>query len=121
MNKSYRDLYIWEASVALAARIIDITDSFPWHQRRVLVDQMQRSAVSVPSNIAEGKGRLSQKELRHYLGTARASLFELRTQIEIASRVRLLNEDQKRELDAAADTIGRGINSLLRRLSSTAQ
>jgi four helix bundle protein len=90
MKKPYRDLFIWQASVDLAVSVIALTDEFPARQRYVLIDQMQRAAVSVPSNIAEGKGRISQRELRHFLATARGSLYELDTQLEIATRAGLL-------------------------------
>jgi four helix bundle protein len=115
--KSYRDLFIWQASVELAKRVIECTDDFPQRQRRVLVEQMQRCAVSIPSNIAEGKGRLTAKELRHYLGIARGSLLELATQLEIASRLELLNHDQQTGLTEHIKKIGAGINALLRTLN----
>jgi four helix bundle protein len=121
MKRSFRDLYIWQAAVDLAVRVIALSNAFPFRQQRVLVEQMQRAAVSVPSNIAEGKGRLSQKELRHFLGIARGSLFELGTQIEIATRVGLLASEQTTELNHSIGKLGVGINSLLRLVSSTAK
>ena len=99
MKKSYRDLFIWQAALDLAVDVISLTDRFPYSQRRVLVQQMQRSAVSVPSNIAEGKGRLSPRELRHFLGNARGSLFELDTQLEIACRTGLVDPETYADLD----------------------
>jgi four helix bundle protein len=116
MKRSYRDLFIWQSAVDVATRVIAVTDEFPLRQRRVLVEQMQRCAVSVPSNIAEGKGRLSQRELRQYLAIARGSLFELETQLEIARRVGLLNEDCHADLDRRIAQIGTGINRLLAKI-----
>ena len=114
MKKSYRDLFIWQASVDLATHVIAVTHEFPVQQRYVLVEQMQRAAISVPSNIAEGKGRLSQRELRRYVGVARGSLYELDTQIEIASRVGFLDEQHRDDLNARLVTIGCGINNFLK-------
>jgi four helix bundle protein len=121
MKKSYKDLYIWQASIDLAVQIVAMTDDFPNRQRYVLVAQMQRAAISVPSNISEGKGRLSQRELRQYLGIARGSLFELDSQLEIATRVGLIDPSRKAHLDDLIGKLGAGINALLRHISSTAQ
>jgi four helix bundle protein len=116
MKRSYRDLFIWQSAVDLAVRVIELSDEFPQRQRRVLVEQMQRCAVSVPSNIAEGKGRLSQKELRHFLAIARGSLSELDTQLEIARRVGLIKDDIHIQLEHRIAITSTGINRLLARL-----
>ncbi len=116
MDPSFQDLPIWQASVALAAEVIALTDDFPWEQRGVLVEQMQRAAISVASNIAEGQGRISPKEFRWFLGTARGSLFELITQLEIANRAGLVPHGRHAELEETARAIGDGINDLLRGL-----
>jgi four helix bundle protein len=121
MKKSYRDLYIWQSSVDLAVSVIQLTNTFPPRQQRVLVEQMQRAAISVPSNIAEGKGRLSQRELRRYLGISRGSLYELNTQIEIATRVDLIEPATAATLEDHIGRLGAGINGLLRHIPSTAQ
>jgi four helix bundle protein len=116
MKRSYRDLFIWQASVELAVIVVALTRDFPRDQRFILTDQMQRSAVSVSSNIAEGKGRLSQRELRHFLGVARGSLFELDTQIEIAARVGLVNQERRADLEHRLAVIGAGIQRLIAKL-----
>ncbi|MFL6245639.1 MAG: four helix bundle protein [Thermoanaerobaculia bacterium] len=121
MKKSYRDLFIWQVSVDLAVSILTLTSDFPVRQERVLVQQMQRAAISVPSNISEGKGRLSQKEFRHFLGIARGSLFELCTQVEIAARIGFIDAERRTALDDRIGKLGAGINSLLRHISSTAR
>jgi four helix bundle protein len=117
MGKSYRDLFIWYESVDVAAAIVAMTDEFPNPKRYALIDQMQRAAISVPSNIAEGKGRLTDKELRHFLGTARGSLFELHTQLEIARKLNLLKPGTYEHLLVRMRKIGSGINNLLKRLN----
>ena len=117
MGKSYLDLFIWYESVDVAAKIVALTDSFAKPTRYALIDQMQRAAISVPSNIAEGKGRLTDKELRYYLGIARGSLFELHTQLEIARRLNLLDAGSYEHLLARMRKIGSGINNFLRKLN----
>ena len=78
---------------------------------------MRRAAVSVPSNIAEGKGHRSDRELAHFLFHARGSLFELRTQVMIAQQLQYLtNVDSNRLLDLA-DTVGRNLNALINSVS----
>ena len=79
----------------LAELVYAITKSFPANEAFNLVSQIQCSAVSVPSNIAEGKGRGSDKEFRQFLYIARGSLFELRTQLELARRLKYIDSDKK--------------------------
>lgn len=118
MKRSYRDLYIWQASVDLAIRVLALTDEIPLRRRFALVDQLTRASLSVPSNIAEGKG-LSAKELRYFLGIARGSLFELKTQLEITARAGYADRETCDQLIDTAERIGAGINKLLRRLNSS--
>lgn len=113
MKKSFRDLFIWQRAVELAVFILDLTEAFPPRQRWVLVTQMQRSAISVSSNIAEGRGRLSQREFRQFLAMARGSLYELGTQVEIAHRAGLIEDDSLREIHIMAAQISTGISHLM--------
>jgi len=119
MGKSYRDLFIWSESVEIAADIVMLTDTFPKAQRLALIDQMQRAAISVPSNIAEGKGRLSPREFRRFLAMARGSLFELHTQLEIARRINLLPAVSYEHLPVRMRKVGSGINNLMKKLNSS--
>ena len=113
--KSFRELYVWSASVELAEQIIVIADLLCEKRRFVLADQMQRAAISVPSNIAEGYGRLSRKEWRHFLAQARGSLFELETQLEIALRIRAIERaESERTLIAK---VGVGLTKMIRTLT----
>ena len=84
MAKSYRDLMVWQKGIQLTTMIYRLTKSFPREEIYSLTSQMRRAAVSIPSNIAEGAGRLNTPEYRQFLGVARASNFELQTHLVIA-------------------------------------
>lgn len=118
MKKSFHNLFIWESAVNLAVSILEATRSFPPHQRYTLAQQMQRCAVSIPSNIAEGAGRLSTREMRKYLGIARGSACELETQLEIARRSGLIDENLHADFDHQLALINTGINRWLTKLKS---
>jgi four helix bundle protein len=82
-NGTYEDLKVWRLAMDLVLEIYRYTASFPKQEIYGLTSQMRRAAVSIPSNIAEGKGRYWRKELLQFLFHARGSLLELRTQITI--------------------------------------
>ena len=85
--KSYRDLEVWKKAMDLTVAIYQLTEAFPESQRYGLASQIQRAAVSVPSNIAEGYGRGHRKEYLHHLWMANGSLKELETQLTLAVRL----------------------------------
>jgi four helix bundle protein len=87
MVKSFRDLDVWRLGLDLAEAVYQCTSSFPKHELFGLTAQMRRAAVSIPSNIAEGRARSSTKELLQFLAIARGSLAELETQFELAIRL----------------------------------
>jgi len=91
----YANLKVWEASMNLAEAVYTLTKIFPDDEKFGLVSQVKRSAVSIPSNIAEGKGRSSDKEFKQFLYIARGSLFELRTQLELARRLGFVENNIK--------------------------
>lgn len=112
----YKELKIWEKGVELAELIFEVTSKFPSSERFGIADQMKRSAVSVPSNIAEGKGRNSRKEFIQFLSITRGSLNELETQCEIAKRARLINEKDLVKIFELTTNIRYGLNALIRKL-----
>ena len=85
----------------------------PNHERFGLTSQLRRAAVSVPSNIAEGQGRLTRGEFRQFLGQARGSLMEIETQITIAHNLGYLHEPQSNELLKLSGEVGRMLNGLV--------
>ena len=93
MPRNYRNLVVWQKSVRLAREVLRLTRSFPRDQRWELVTQMNRAAVSVAANIAEGAGKGSDREFLHGLHIARGSLAELDTQLVIASAMGFVASD----------------------------
>ena len=100
----------------LARDVYQATEGFPRREVFGLISQLCRAAISVPSNIAEGQGRLSEKSFAVFLGQARGSLFELETQLELAESLGYHSRSQLQKLlDDSAD-IGRMLNGLLNTL-----
>lgn len=85
VGSSHRDSVAWQKGMLLARAVYRATQDFPVNERFGLTNQLRRAAVSIPSNIAEGKGRLNTGELIQFLGIARGSILELQTQLELAS------------------------------------
>lgn len=114
MSGTYVDLEVWRATMDLAEGIYRITKVFPKEETYGLTSQLRRAAVSVPSNIAEGKGRSSEKELAQFLCHSRGSLFELETQINLALRLRYIDEQAAKLMLQKAARTGQLLNGLLR-------
>ncbi|CAN5830035.1 four helix bundle protein [soil metagenome] len=90
--KSYKDLIVWQKSTGLLKNMYVVSQLFPKEEQYGLTNQMQRCAVSIPSNIAEGYGRNSTVDYKRFLQIAVGSLYELQTQIEISFQLKYLNE-----------------------------
>ena len=110
---SYYELRVWQQAMNLTKEIYRGTSTFPKHELYGLTQQMRRAAVSIPSNIAEGKGHKSDRELSHYLFHARGSLFELRTQLIIAGELRYITPSESKRIEQLVDAVGRSLNALI--------
>ena len=99
MARSYRELLVWQKAKSLVVHTYKATAEFPRTETYGLVSQIRRAAVSVPSNIAEGQGRLTSGEFRHFLGQARGSLLEAETQLAIALDLGFVGQETYEELD----------------------
>src|ERR1700750_1363814 len=88
-----KELKIWNKAIELAVDVYKATSSFPSDERFGLISQSRRSAVSIPSNIAEGAGRNSKKEVSNFFGIANCSSYELQTQLVISNKLSLLSDD----------------------------
>lgn len=113
MTDSHKDLIAWQKAMALVTDVYASTAAFPRQEIYGLTNQLRRAAVSVPSNIAEGKGRLSKREYVQFLSRARGSLLELDTQLHIARNLGYLTETNFHRLSATAEEVGRVLNGLL--------
>lgn len=100
MMRTFRDLTIWQKAMLLTTNIYQATGSFPQGELFGLTSQLRRSAVSIPSNIAEGYGRRNDREFRRFLRIVIASLYELQTQIAIAVAVGFLAESDSNDITA---------------------
>ena len=116
MIRNYRDLVAWQKATDLVVAIYRVTKTFPKEEVYGLTAQLRRCAVSIPSNIAEGQGRGSDKEFGRFLQIAYGSLRELETQLIIAQRLEYLDRVEVERLLADAAEIGRLINGLMNTL-----
>jgi four helix bundle protein len=113
MIQSFRDLQIWQKSMQLAIAVYGLTKEFPREEIYGLTSQIRRSAVSVPSNIAEGQGRLNLGEFRQFLGIARGSNCELQTQLEIAGALGFGNPELLRQAGDLSHEVGKMLYAFL--------
>ena len=88
-----KELKIWNRAIDLTVDVYKSTNNFPKAETYGLTSQIRRAAVSIPSNIAEGAGRNSDNEFKHFLGIASGSFFELQTQLIISNRLNLIEEN----------------------------
>jgi four helix bundle protein len=113
MANSYQDLVAWKKAVEFVTEIYRATKRFPKEENYGLTSQIRRAAISIPSNIAEGQGRLTKGEFKQFLGNARGSLFELVTQLTIAENLGYMNKNDFNGLFSLSDELGRLLNGLL--------
>ncbi|NOQ68008.1 four helix bundle protein [Patescibacteria group bacterium] len=110
---SYKDLIVWQRSMDLVVEIYKLTNNFPKSEIYGLTSQMRRCSISIPSNIAEGRGKGSKKDYRHFLIIAYGSGTELETQIEIAKRLQLDKNSGFVKVDSLLNEVMRMLNKML--------
>lgn len=113
MASDHEKLVVWQKSMTLVTEIYQTSQKFPKEEIYGLTSQMRRSAVSVPSNIAEGKGRHTNPEFCQFLIHARGSLLELETQIHIAGNLGYLKNQKVDDLKKKTMEIGKMLNGLI--------
>ena len=111
--QSFRDLMVWQRAMQLTIAIYRLTGEFPREEQYGLTSQLRRSTVSIPSNIAEGQGRLSVGEFKQFLGIARGSNFEVQTQLEIARTLKFGNPASINEAEGLSHEVGKMLYALL--------
>ncbi len=114
---NYKQLDVWDKGIDLAESIYKATKSFPKEEKFGIISQMRRSAVSISSNIAEGAGRNTDKDFRHFLNISFGSCSELETQLIISERLGFLSSKEFDEISANLIEIQKMIYSLIKKFS----
>lgn len=115
----FRKILVWQKSISLVTKIYKVTRTFPKEETFGLTSQIRRSSVSIPSNIAEGSGRESNKDFLRFLYISLGSLFEMQTQLEIAKNIIYINEEEFNLLYEDSREIERMLASLIKKLKDT--
>jgi four helix bundle protein len=113
----YKDLIAWQKAMVLVRSVYELTKTWPQHEQFGLTNQVRRAAVSIPSNVAEGKGRSGIREYSHHLSVAHGSLCELETQLLIAQDLGYVAEHQCDLVLQQAAEVGRLLRGLIRSLA----
>jgi len=109
---SYKDLNVYQSSKQLVVEVYTLLKIFPVDERYALCDQLRRAAVSVPSNIAEGMSRYSNKEKVHFIEIAYGSLMEVECQMDIAKDLQYISTEQYQQLESSIQSTAKMISSL---------
>ena len=115
-SANYKQLVVWQKAMDLTTEIYFLVKHLPREETYGLSDQMRRAAVSIPSNIAEGQGRMSDNEYVNFLSIARGSLWELSTQIEICERLNYFNKEKTTKANYLIIEISKMLNALSKSL-----
>ncbi len=110
---NYKDLVVWQKSIAFVTEIYLLTNNFPQDERFSLVDQMRRAAVSIPSNIAEGHARKSNADFARFLRISFGSAAELETQLIIANNLHYLTDSGLQESLLKITELQKMLNALI--------
>jgi len=112
--RRFTDLQVWQEAHSLVLDVYKVTKNFPSEERFGLTNQMRRSAVSVPSNIAEGFGRNTAKDKTQFYSIAKGSLLELQSQLYIAMDLNFVEQENKNNFDERIELIARLISGLIK-------
>lgn len=113
---SYCDLSVWQKAMELTDEVYRLVRLLPKEEVYSLSDQIRRSAVSIPSNIAEGRGRQTDSEFRHFLYIAKGSCYELETQLLISVRQDYMTEEEVKTALSLSDEVSRMLTNLIKAL-----
>jgi four helix bundle protein len=111
--RNYRDLIVWQRAMELAESVYALTRKLPKEERYGLASQLQRAAVSIPSNISEGHARSHGKEFLHHRSFARGSLAELETQLLLASRLQYVRREDLAPCWSLAQEVGKMLRTMI--------
>jgi four helix bundle protein len=116
LGDSFKDLVVWQKAVQMSLAIYKLTSSFPSSEQYGLTNQLRRASVSVASNIAEGYGKATKGEYRHYLGHARGSNGEIQTQLVIARGLGFGPGESLESAEGLSNEVGRMLVVLMKKL-----
>lgn len=116
--RNFRNYKVWQDAVQYATKVYKVTSEMPWFEKKGLCDQLQRAAVSISSNIAEGSAKPSNVEFAHYLDASVGSAYEVETQLFISRNVGYISEDLYNELLIELQGIEKQLVGLIKVLRS---
>ena len=116
--RNFRNYKVWQDAVQYATKVYKVTSEMPWFEKKGLCDQLQRAAVSISSNIAEGSAKPSNVEFAHYLDASVGSAYEVETQLLISKNVGYISEDLYNELLIELQGIEKQLVGLIKVLRS---
>lgn len=116
MNR-FKELLVWQKAIDLAVEVYQITEKLPKEERYGLISQINRSVISIPSNIAEGAGRNTNKDFNNFLGIAQGSSFELETQLIISNKLNFISKDEFQKIEIQLEHIQNMIAKLKKSLN----
>lgn len=119
MLHNFRELIAWQKAMQLAKNAYLLTANFPASERYGLVSQIQRAAVSIPANIAEGAGRPTPKELVHFLSFSLGSAYELETEFLLANNLMYIDEQQLEKINEEVTEVQKLVYSLMKKYQPT--
>ena len=108
----FQNLIVYQSSKELVKMVYALMKKFPLEERYALCEQLRRSAISVPSNIAEGMGRIADKEQAHFVNIAFGSLMEVLAQIDIAKDLEYISQEDYSSVESLVEEIGKMLSSL---------
>lgn len=115
-TSDFKDLKVWQQSMDVVTDVYKLLKRLPSFEQYAMADQIRRSAVSIPSNIAEGQARNSNKEFKHFLSISRGSIAELQTQLMLCCRLEYLEESENSDIIERLKNIDKMIFSLMSKL-----
>lgn len=111
--RNFRNYEVWNAGVDFSTHVYQLTEKFPKKELYALCDQLQRASVSIPSNIAEGCSRRSEREFAHYLEISLGSSYEIETQMEIARKLKYVTPEEYHNIIEEVQTIEKKLTNLI--------
>jgi len=117
--RDFRKWDIWKESKKLVTEIYTVTRNFPDEEKFGLISQLRRATVSIPTNISEGAGRNSEKELLHFLHISQGSCFEVETLLDLSEDLNFINSEVKSSIMIKLNTIQKQINKFIQVIKST--